>query len=216
MPVTTPIRQIQLKPGSVVIIPHINWQEFEQILEELGEKRSTRIAYSQGTLEIMSPLPQHERAIVVISDLVKTLLRKQQRPWESLRSTTFKRQGIAGIEPDDCFYIQNYRAIIGKDRIDIEIDPPPDLAIESDLTSKTETDAYTAIKVPELWIYGAGKFVINLLQNDEYVESIASPTFPDLPITDIIPRMVERAREIGMYQVLLEFEAWLDASLRCE
>ncbi|GET41722.1 Uma2 family endonuclease [Microseira wollei] len=216
MPVTTPIRQIQLQPGSVVIIPNISWQEFEQILEELGEKRSTRIAYSKETLEIMSPLPQHERAIVVISDLVKTLLRKQQRPWESLRSTTFKRQGIAGIEPDDCFYIQNYRAIIGKDKIDLARDPPPDLAIESDLTSKTETDAYTAIKVPELWIYGAGKLVINLLQNDEYVESIASPTFPDLPITDIIPRMVERAREIGMYQVLLEFEAWLDASLRCE
>lgn len=210
MPVTTPIRQIQLKPGSVVIIPHINWQEFEQILEELGEKRSTRIAYSKETLEIMSPLPQHERAIVVISDLVKTLLRKQQRPWESLRSTTFKRQGIAGIEPDDCFYIQNYRAIIGKDKIDLAIDPPPDLAIESDLTSKTETDAYTAIKVPELWIYGAGKFVINLLQNDEYVESIASPTFPDLPITDIIPRMVERAREIGTSQALWEFEEWLN------
>lgn len=216
MPVTTPIHQIQIEPGSVVIIPNINWQEFEQILEELGEKRSTRLAYSKGTLEIISPLPQHERAIVVISDLVKTLLRKQKRPWESLRSTTFKRQGIAGIEPDDCFYIQNYRAVIGKDRLDLTSDPPPDLAIESDLTSKTETDAYTAIKVPELWVYGAGKLVINLLQNDEYVESIVSPTFPDLPITDIIPRMVDRAKEVGIFQTLLEFEAWLDANSRFE
>jgi Uma2 family endonuclease len=209
MTVMTPISQIDLNPGSTIAIRGINWQAFEEILEELGENRNTRIAYSQGTLEIMSPLPRHERAIVIIADLVKTLLRVQKRPWESLRSTTFKREGMAGIEPDDCFYIQNYRAVIGKDRINLAIDPPPDLAIESDVTSKTELDAYIAIQVPELWVYGNSKLVINLLRNGEYIESSISPTFPDLPILEIVPSVIERAWQIGTSQALLEFEQGL-------
>ncbi len=209
----TPISQIDLNPGSTIAIRDVNWQEFEEILHELGENRNTRIAYSQGMLEIMSPLPRHERAIVIMVDLVKTVLRVQKRPWESLRSTAFKRKGIAGIEPDDCFYIQNYRSAIGKDRLDLAIDPPPDLAIESDVTSKTETEAYIAIKVPELWVYGNGNLMINLLQNSEYVEVPVSPAFPDLGMTEIIPRVMGRAWEIGTSQALLEFEEWLNRQL---
>jgi Uma2 family endonuclease len=209
MSIMTPIRQIQLQPGSVISIPNIHWQEFEEILEELGEKRITRIAYSQETLEIMAPLPEHERAIVVIADLVKVILRIQRRPWESLRSSTFKRINMAGVEPDDCFYIQNQQAVIGKNRLDLTIDPPPDLAIESDVTSKTRTDAYLVIRVPELWIYDSGKLKINLLSDDRYVESATSPTFPELPIPEIIPKAVERAKQIGTSQALLEFEDWL-------
>jgi Uma2 family endonuclease len=209
MTITTPIHQIQLHPGSVISIPNIHWQAFEEILEELGEKRITRIAYSQEILEIMAPLPEHERAIVVIADLVKVILRVQRRPWESLRSSTFKRTNMAGVEPDDCFYIQNQQAVIGKNRLDLTIDPPPDLAIESDVTSKTRTDAYLAIRVPELWIYDSGKLTINLLSNDRYVESQTSPTFPELPLPEIIPKAVEQAKQIGRSQALLEFEDWL-------
>jgi hypothetical protein len=53
----------------------------------------------------------------------------------------------AGLEPDDCFYLANYQAVIGKDRIDLSVDPPPDLAIESDYTSKTKVDAYMVSQV---------------------------------------------------------------------
>jgi len=47
-----------------------------------------------------------------------------------------------GIEPDECFYIQNHCAMIGKDRLNLAIDPPPDLAIEVDVTSQTQVEAY--------------------------------------------------------------------------
>ena len=209
MSVMTPIRQIQLHPGSVVSIPDVSWQEFEEILEELSEKRGSRIAYSQGTLEIMVPLPEHERAKILIADLVKAILRSQRRNWEPLGSTTFKREEAAGVEPDECFYIQNQQAVIGKDRIDLSIDPPPDLAIESDITSKTRTNAYIAIKVPEIWIYDSGRLKINLLQDDRYIESRTSPTFPNLPIPELVLKAIERAKQIGTSQSLLEFEDWL-------
>jgi Uma2 family endonuclease len=210
MTVAIPIHQMQLDPGSVVHISGISWPQFEEILAALGEKRCSRIAYSQGKLEIMVPLPEHERAKIVIADLVKAILRWQCRKWEPLGSTTFKRAADAGIEPDECFYIQNCQAVIGKDRIDLTLDPPPDLAIESDVTSKTRTEAYIAIQVPEVWIYSAGKLTINLLQGDHYVVSNISLVFPELRITEIIPQTVERAKQMGTSQALLDFEDWLN------
>lgn len=210
MPIAVPLHHLQLQPGSIVTIPNVGWQEFEALLQELPEARSTRLAYFQGTLELVSPLPQHERAIVIISDVVKLLLRKERRPWESLRSTTFKQQEVAGIEPDDCFYIANFAAVIGKERLNLMVDPPPDLAIESDLTSKTEMSAYAVLGVPELWIYASGTLSINVLQGDRYVESNVSPTFPEVAIAAVIPRAIQRAMEIGTSSALLEFEDWLD------
>ena len=90
-----------------MLLEDISWQEFEAILNELGEHRSSRVVYRQGTLEIMVPLPQHERAKVIIGDLVKILLNELDLNWESFGSTTFKHEEMtAGVEPDDCFYIE--------------------------------------------------------------------------------------------------------------
>jgi Uma2 family endonuclease len=76
-------------------------------------------------LEIVSPLPEHAKAKVVMSDLIKILLDELDIPWESLGSTTFRREEMAaGIEPDDCFYIQHQDVMVGKDRIDLTVAPP--------------------------------------------------------------------------------------------
>lgn len=199
-----------LAPGQKVTLQPVSWEGFEEILCELGERRSSRIAYANEILEIMAPLPEHERAKVLLADLVKILLKFQKQRWEPLGSTTFKREGMkAGIEPDDCFYIQNYKAVIGKNRLDLTVDPPPDLALETDLTSKTEIDAYEALRVPELWIYKGNKLKINLLQAGSYVESEISLIFPGIAVVEIIPRFMQRAREVAVSQALEEFEAFI-------
>src|ERR671933_668912 len=101
--VTLHLQQIRIPPGQRVLLETISWHDFEAIVEELGEHRSTRLAYSKGTLEIVSPLPEHEKAKVVISDLLKILLDELDIPWESLGSTTFRREAMAaGIVPHDC------------------------------------------------------------------------------------------------------------------
>jgi Uma2 family endonuclease len=209
--VKIPIKTIDLAPGSHLFIPEVTWQQYEELLAELGEnRRIPRISYYDGTLEIMSPLPRHERWKRLIAGLVEMILKAQKRDWEPLGSTTFKRKSMAaGLEPDDCFYIQNYQAVIGKDRIDLEVDPPPDLAIEADLTSPTQRDAYEALGVPELWIYGLDNLKIYVLRNGKYEESAISPTFPDLPMPEIVSRVIEQAQAIGYSQALLEFEMWL-------
>jgi Uma2 family endonuclease len=205
---------LQLAPGQKVTLQPVSWQRFEEILDELSDRRSSRIAYADGILEIMAPLPEHERSKVAISDLVKIVLRLQKRRWEPLGSTTFKREGMAaGIEPDDCFYIQNYQAVIGKDRIDLSVDPPPDLAIKTDVTSKTERNAYEALGVPELWIYSSGMLSINILDQGQYVESQSSLIFPKIAIADLIPQYLQRAKEVGVSQSLEEFEMLIQNSI---
>ncbi|MEG4306223.1 Uma2 family endonuclease [Microcoleus sp. D3_18a_C4] len=205
-PVLKPVSQIELSPGSVVTIPNITWLEFESILEELGEKRSARVAYSKQTLEIMVPLPEHEIPRDLISDIVKILLKSAGRRYQPFGSTTFKREGAAGVEPDACFYLLNYQRMIGRRRL-LPDDPPPDLAIETDVTSKTTIDAYKIIGVPEVWVYDSGRLRIYLLQDGEYVESDMSPNFPEIAIAQMIPATVERAWQVGSCQALEEFES---------
>jgi Uma2 family endonuclease len=204
-PVAKPVSQMQLAPGSVVTIQDVSWQEFESILQEMGEKRAARVAYSKGSLEIMVPLPEHEVPRDLISDIVKTLLKARGIRYQPFGSTTFKRENTAGVEPDACFYIQNYQQMIGRRRLEPD-DPPPDLAIETDVTSKTTLDAYEAIAVPELWIYDSGRLTIYLLTQGQYIKSDTSPTFANIPLTQIIPATVERAWQVGSVQALEEFE----------
>lgn len=146
------LKRIHVPPGQRVLLQNVTWQEFETILEELGEHRAARIAYDNGMLEIMAPLPEHEDDKEIVSDLVKALLEELDIEFRSLGSTTFENQAMAqGIEPEQCFYIKNESKIRGKRRLDLTIDPPPDLALEIDVTSRTHPSIYQALKVPELW-----------------------------------------------------------------
>jgi Uma2 family endonuclease len=208
--VTLQLRQLSVPPGHRVMFNNVNWQEFEAIIEELGDHRAARLAYSQGTLEIRIPLPKHEKAKVIIGDLVKILLLELEIDYESFGSTTFKREDMAGgVEPDDSFYIQNHARMIGKERIDLRVDPPPDLAIEVDVTSKTQLDAYEALAVPELWRYEDGKLQINILEDGKYIESEISLIFPNLPVLEAIPQFIEQSRTVGTRPTLKAFRQWV-------
>jgi len=202
MSVTVPVQTIKLTPGSQITIPNLSWQDFEQILIDLGEKRNSRITYYRGTLEIMSPLALHERPHRIIAYILTTILDIQGRNWEDFGSTTLKRPEIAGIEPDTCFYIQNADLMQGCTNLDLKQYPPPDLAIEADVTSRTTLDAYEAMGVPEVWIYRNKQLKIYLLILQGYTETSISPTFPDLPLTELIPQLVQKAINEGTSKML--------------
>jgi Uma2 family endonuclease len=204
--VTLQLRQLVVSPGQRIQLQDINWNEFEAILDELGQNRASRIAYSDGVLEIRMPLPEHEIDNELISDMVKILLEELDISNECFGSTTLKRQDMAkGIEPDQCFYIENAAVMIGKRRIDLTIDPPPDLAIEVDVTSKTGLDAYQALGVSELWRFEEGRLRISVLEKGKYRDSSGSPHFPDWAIADLISEFIDRAQSEGRSQTLKAF-----------
>jgi Uma2 family endonuclease len=208
------LRQLVVQPGQSIQLQDINWNEFEAILEELGDKRASRIAYSDRVLEIRMPLPEHEVDKELIGDMVKILLEELDINNECFGSTTFKRQDMMkGIEPDQCFYIRNSAVMIGKRRLDLMIDPPPDLAIEVDVTSKTGLDAYQGLSVPELWRVEEGKLRISVLQGTQYVDSDMSPCFPSFPLRETISELLERSQTEGRSQTLKVFRRWVQDRL---
>jgi Uma2 family endonuclease len=212
MPVKIAIAQIQLDQGQSVTLENINWQEFEDILEDLGEHRHALMAYYKGVLELKMPLAGHERVKVLIGDLLKIILDELGWEWESLGSTTFKSKRMqAGLEPDDCFYIKNYQSMIGKMRLDLDVDPVPDLAIEVDLTSITKVSAYEALAVPEIWRYRNGKLEISLFENGKYINSSVSKTFPSVPVVQGISLFLEKSKDLPMSALRREFRQWLRA-----
>ena len=210
--VKIPVQTIDLSPGSHLLISGVTWEQYETLLEDLGKDRHIpRINYCNGTLELMAPLPAHERPHRIIADIVKAILDAQGRDWEDFGATTFKQPKRAGLEPDTCFYIQNAERARTLMRMDMASDPPPDLAIEADVTSKTTLDAYAILEVPEVWIYDNGKLTIYLLDNGDYRRSTESTVFPNLSITELLPRLVAQAFATGTSTMLRSFRQQLQS-----
>lgn len=204
------LKRIHVPPGQRVLLEDVTWTELEAILEELGEHRAARIAYDRGMLEIMAPLQEHEYDKEIISDLVKALLEELDIEFRCLGSTTFKNQFMEKvIEPDQCFYIKNEALIRGKKRLDLTIDPPPDLALEIDITSRTHPNIYPALQVPELWRFENGKLQINLLEDGNYVESQSSLNFPGLALIEVIPQYLEKSKTAGRNATIKAFRSWV-------
>jgi Uma2 family endonuclease len=206
------LRRFSIPPGQRILLHEVSWQEFEMILDELGEHRAARVAYDNGNLEITTPLPEHEDDKEITSDLVKALLEELEIEFRCLGSTTFKNESMSqGIEPDQCFYIQNERKIRGKKRLDLSVDPLPDLALEIDLTSRTHLSIYEKLQVLELWRFEQGALQINILNGNQYAIASESQIFPGLNLIEAIPRYLKESKIAGRNTVLKAFRQWVKA-----
>ena len=199
---------IELPPGTRLQFP-ATLADYEQLVEQLRDRASIRIRFHENQIFLMAPLPEHGNQADVLSDLVKALLRHQQQDWQSFDPITLRQTGLPGVEPDACFYIQNRQAILGKQRIDLNQDPPPDLALEIDLTAMTAIADYVPLAVPEVWIYKLDNLKIYQFANNRYLERDTSQVFPGIPVKDIIPKYVNRAWHVGSSIALREFEQFL-------
>jgi Uma2 family endonuclease len=198
-----------------VLLHNISWEQFENILKDMGNTRSARVAYDDGTLEIMTPLPEHEGFKEVIGDAVKDIVDELDMEYESFGSTTWrKRLQKAGVEPDNCFYVQNERIVRGRFDLDLnQGDPPPDLALEIDITSKSldRFPIYARLGVPELWCYESGAIKIYQLRDGNYVETPESLAFPTLPIQEL-PQLIATHRSEGRRAIRRAVRAWARAN----
>jgi Uma2 family endonuclease len=204
---------VDLSAGSEVILRHQTWADYEELLQRRQDNAAVKVRYSARTQEIriMAPLPEHGNYSDVLSDLVKALLRHTGQDWQSFDPITLKRFGEGGLEPDKCFYIRNRAAILGKKRIDLQTDPPPDLVLEVDASSSSNPEDYQPLRVPELWIYRAGSLDIFVFDGQHYRPSSDSPTFPGVPVRQLIPEFIRRAWQDGSSVALRQFDSTLKA-----
>jgi Uma2 family endonuclease len=187
---TTEATRIRPKVGEDrFLITQVCWEGYEALLKIVGDRRSIRVTYDRGNVELMSPLPVHERYGYLLGRVVQAVTEELDIPIACTRSTTFRRQDLArGLEADDSYYVANAHLVPNADRIDLEVTPPPDLAIEIEMTNSIldRLGVYAALGVPELWRVDGEKLIVLLLgQDGRYTESGTSRSFPFLPIEEV-------------------------------
>ncbi|QKQ77137.1 Uma2 family endonuclease [Nostoc sp. TCL240-02] len=198
------------------VLHNVSWETFEALLRDTGEHRGSRFAYDCGILEIMTPLFEHENPKIKFDRFILVLAEELGIEIISAGSTTLKRKiSKRGIEPDTCYYIQNELAIRGKQTLDLETDPPPDLAIEIDITSSSvnKLGIYSALGVTELWRYDGQNLKFYKLIEGQYVECKFSIAFPIVSVSEI-SRFIEQSKTSGEIALLKSFRTWVREKIR--
>jgi Uma2 family endonuclease len=170
-------------PEARVILHNISWSLYEQLLAEHEDKSSPRFAYDRGELEITVPSYEHEELNRLINDFIVVIAMEWNIEYCNAGSTTFKREDLErGFEPDSCFYVQRAGQIAGKKRLDLTVDPPPDLVLEVDIThpSLDKLSSFAVVGVPEVWRYDGERVRMLALAGGSYVERERSLAFPSL------------------------------------
>lgn len=178
---TTIIKTIYADPE--VVLPNVSWETYERLLEDLADCSVPHLTYDRGVLEIMSPTPEHESYNRTLNLIVEIATAELDINVRILGSSTFKRKDLKrGFEPDSCFYVKSAERIRGKKRLDLSVDPPPDLVIEIDITTSSipRMPIYAQFGVPELWRYDGSSLRMFKLEGDEYKAIDTSLAFPIL------------------------------------
>jgi Uma2 family endonuclease len=205
-----------LQPGGTLVMTGVAWEDYEDLLAQLGEGYAARVSYDRGRLEIMSPSSEHEKYKELMLGLADVIADVMDSDLESFGSTTFKSQKLAkGSEPDTCFYVENAASVTGKRPIDLAVDPPPDVAVEVDISHNSfgKFPFYADIGVPEIWRCDEAGVEIYHLSGRRYVEANGSRAFPFLT-SEILSEYLERAKTNSRAAVLRSFRAWLRSSVK--
>ena len=201
-----------LPSGAVLRFDDVPWEEYEQLLTDLGEGYAVRIFYDNGRLEIMAPSIPNEGAKNVIHDFVVVLRDELDVDIESEGSATYRSQWKAkGAEPDDSFFVQNASAIIGRhEQYNIERDPPPDIVVENERTSASldKFAIYAALGVPEIWRERKKVVRFYVLSGASYVEVSNSRAFPFLDSSTLSEFLAQGFAE-GSRKTARAFRAWV-------
>jgi Uma2 family endonuclease len=191
-------------PGETrVLLENITWQTFKTMLAEMGSDRTNRIAYDNGTIEIMTPLKPHENSNRLIEVFAGVLCEELGLEINRVGSLTLTRDDLErGAEPDSSYYIQNESLVREKENIDLAFDPPPDLVLEVEYTRPKidKLSLYAAMGIPEFWRYNGTTLRIYTLSQGQYSETQISPTFAPVPIREI-PRFIQESKKVGQISI---------------
>jgi Uma2 family endonuclease len=193
------------------LLENISWQTFKTMLAETGSERKNRMAYDNNVVEIMTPLMPHENSNRMIEGFVVALCEELGLEFKRTGSLTLTRDDLQrGGEPDSSYYIENEPLVREKEKIDLAIDPPPDLVLEVEY-SKSKVDKaqiYAAIGVSEFWRYNGSVLRIYILNGGEYQETQTSPTFVGIAVKEI-PQFIQQAKQNGEMATTRNFRVWV-------
>lgn len=193
-----------------VILDNISWATYLRILEEAGNCRG-RICYDRGVLEIMSPSRLHEKIKSLILQMIRIFALELNIEIDSAGSTTLKRERLErGFEADETFWIAHADAVRGRKDVDLDVDPPPDLVVEVDISrsSMGKLGLFAAFGVPEVWRYDGNDLRISILRGEGYTEVKESSALPRFPVAEAV-RVLEECASRGETSLVRSFRDYV-------
>jgi Uma2 family endonuclease len=203
---------IEALPASSTLLLHeVSWAEYEDLLALLPDNPRFRLSYDQGTLQIMTLSPRHERLKSLFAHLLAVLTEELHLNLVGLGSTTFRlAEAARGLEPDDCYYIHQAERMAGQDTIDLATDPPPDLVVEVDIShpSLNKFPIYASLRVPEVWRHDGHTLQFFRLIGERYTQTPQSDLFPLLP-AEVLAGFVQQGNQHGIIPMIRAFRDWV-------
>lgn len=193
-----------------IVLMDVSWDQYETLLD-LFKDHPLRLTYDRGTLELMTPLSIHERYKMLIGRMIDVMTLEWGIRIVAVGSTTFRsEQASRGIEPDQCYYLANIDGVADWARVDLAVDPPPDLAVEVDVTSDSalRLGIHAGLKIPEVWRFDGVRLQVLRLEGDAYRPVAASVVLPSAPIAEMT-RFLARYNMGDDTAWTLEFRDWL-------
>lgn len=204
--------KLKLEASQQYVLWNLGWDSYELIVEALNELH-VRTTYDRGDLELMSPLPIHEAIKVWFRDLLLALAFEVSLSFKSMAQTTFRRRDRdRGLEPDDCYYFANMSKVTDWNTLNLDRDPPPDLALEVEITSSclNRMSVYAGLGVPEVWRFDGEEWHIHLLSPDgTYSDSSSSTIIPYLPLDELMPLMQDTLHSGDDRERMLSLTRWV-------
>lgn len=192
----------ELEPRQRFVLWNAGWDVYEKLVDAFNELH-VRVTYDRGNIELMSPLLIHETVKVWFGQFILVLAVELDFPVRQVGGPTIRRKDRdRGLEPDDCFYLASISKVTDWDTLDLDRDPPPDLALEVDVTNSCldRMGVYAGLGIPEVWRYDSEEWHIHLLGADgNYQESPTSAALPYLPVPEIMPVM-QQSLYVGDYR----------------
>jgi Uma2 family endonuclease len=196
------------------LLRQATWRDYVS-LRDAGENRNTRMTFDRGSLEFMSPTRLHERLRMLLGRCIDVWVEEMRVRIQSCGSTTFRREDLQrGFEPDHCYYIQHEPLVRDRDEeLDLSVDPPPDLAIEVDITSSSINRMliYAAFGVPEVWQWHDEQLTVFALGADaNYSKLDSSRALPGFPVKQVAEFILQRKFSDEL-TFIDEFRGWCRA-----
>jgi Uma2 family endonuclease len=205
--VATPI---PIREGKV-LLQGVSWSTYQALVWDLAEKPNKRLTYDHQWLEIMPPLPEQEANKRLLGRIVEATTEELGLEIYSLGSTTWSREDLQrGLEPDECYYITSEAQVRGKTQIDLTVDPPPDLAIEIDITSSSldRLKIYASLGIKEVWRFDGKQLSIYVLESEAYQAQTQSIVLPILNQAKLLELLGKRSHQ-GENSLIRELRHWI-------
>ena len=151
----------------------IDWKQFKLIQSGFAEASGIRLAYFNGTIEILMPGRTHELFKSIIGMLIELFCLEMAIEFEPTGSMTQEREGEVSLEADESYCFSTSKSI-------------PDLAIEVVLTSGgfDKLQRYQILGISEVWFWQDGVFSLYRFRDRKY-DRITRSEIPELTSLDI-------------------------------